>query len=334
MKNYKRLSLAEWQRMFEMQSRGSLVPEIAADLKRDPRGIEPALVRYPLPWHHKERGPLYKALYSYEQALKKRGASREKGRLKNAFIRDFVEKGLKEGLTPELIAGRLHKLHPEYKTNYESIYDWIFEERPDLKQYLLRVGKSNQGKPGGRAYKQRQPAAPKKNIDSRPKVVNQRKRIGDKESDLIVSSKSEVCLLVMVDRRSRQVRLKKISNRLSETVKAALVAMLIVIPEEFRHTLTQDNGPEHALHAELETVVGMDVYFCHPYSAWERGTVENRNGLIRRWFPKGTDFDKISDTEIQRVEDKINSRPMVILNFLTPDEFHNEEEIKLLKKAA
>lgn len=320
--------------MFEMQGRGSSVREIATDLRRDPKGIRLALKRYPLPWHHKERGPLYKAIYSYEQALKQRAATRKRYRLKNQFIREFVEARLKEGLTPELIAGRLSKLHPEHKTNYESIYEWILEERPDLKQYLLRVGKSNQGKPGGRAYKQRQPAAPKKNIDTRSELVNRRDRIGDKESDLIVSSKSEACLLVMVDRKSRQVRLKKLPNRLSETVKAALVAMLIVIPEKFRHTLTQDNGSEHALHAELEAVVGMDVYFCHPYSAWERGTVENRNGLIRRWFSKGTDFSKISDAEIQEVEDKINSRPMVILDFLTPDEFHNKEEKKQLKKAA
>lgn len=320
--------------MFEMQGRGSSVPEIAIDLRRDPNGIKLALTRYPLPWHHKERGPLYKAIYSYEQALKQRAASRKRGRLKNQFIREFVEARLKEGLTPELIAGRLKKLHPEHTTNYESIYEWIFKERPDLKQYLLRVGKSNKGKPGGRAYKQRQPAAPKKNIDTRPKVVNRRDRIGDKESDLIVSSKSEACLLVMVDRKSRQVRLKKLPNRLSATVKAALVAMLIVIPKMFRHTLTQDNGSEHALHAELEAVLGMDIYFCHPYAAWERGTVENRNGLIRRWFPKGTDFSQISDAKIQEVEYKINSRPMAILDFLTPDEFHNEEERKQLKNAA
>jgi IS30 family transposase len=326
MKNFKRLSLAEWQRMFEMQSRGSSVQEISLDLKRDRRGIKSALERYRLPWHHRERGPLYKALHSYEQALMKRGRSRKKGRLKNQFIRDFVEARLKEGLSPELIAGRLNKLHPEHSTNYESIYEWIFEERPDLKRYLLRAGKSNQGKPGGRAFKQRQPAAPKKSVEVRPAIVSERTRLGDKESDLIVSSRSDACLLVMVDRKSRQVRIKKLSNRLSETVKAALVAMLIKIPKEFRHTLTQDNGSEHALHAELERAVGMDVYFCHPYSAWERGTVENRNGLIRRWFPKGTDFNLLSDTQIQEVEDLINARPMVCLDFLTPDEFHNQEE--------
>ena len=203
-----------------------------------------------------------------------------------------------------------------------------------MKIYLLRAGKPKRGKPGARAYPKRQPAAPKKSIELRPKVADDRKRIGDKESDLIVSSKSDACLLVSVDRKSRLVRIKKVPNRLSETVKAALVAMLVTIPKEFLHTLTQDNGSEHALHAELEKVIGIDVYFCHPFSSPERGTVENRNGLIRRTFPKGTDFNLISDAEIQRVEDAINSRPMVLLGFLTPDEFHNQEEQKLIKKKA
>jgi len=333
-RKYKRLSLAEWQRMFEMQRRGKSEQDIADDLDRDVSGIKSALLRYPLPWHHKERGPLYQALYSYEESIKARSKPRQKQRLKNQFIRDFVEEHLKLGWSPELIAGRLSKLHPEHKTNYDSIYEWIFLDRPDLKVYLLRAGKTKRGKPGARAYPKRQPAAPKKSIDSRPTVVNNRKRIGDKESDLIVSSKSDTCLLVLVDRKTCQARLKKIRNRQAETVKAALVELLIKIPKRFRHTLTQDNGSEHALHAELENILGIDVYFCHPYSAWERGTVENRNGLIRRTFPKGTDFSLISDEEIQRVQDLMNSRPMVKFDFLTPDEFHNQEEARLLKKKA
>ena len=108
--------------------------------------------------------------------------------------------------------------------------------------------------------------------------------------------------------------------------------MLIKIPKPFLHTLTQDNGSEHALHPEVEKALGIDIFFCHPYAAWERGTVENRNGLVRRSFPKGTDFNLISDEDIQRVEDLINSRPMVLLDFMTPDEFHNQEEQRLLKK--
>ena len=108
--------------------------------------------------------------------------------------------------------------------------------------------------------------------------------------------------------------------------EAALVAMLMGIPAHLRHTLTQDNGSEHALHAELERVTGVKVYFCHPYSAWERGTVENRNGIIRRFFPKQTDFALVSDEELMRLEKRINSTPMVVLDFLTPDE---AEEIEL-----
>lgn len=325
-KRYHRLTLAEWQTLFEMASRGRTVREIAKALNRDSRGVQKALLRYPLPWHHKERGPLYQARYAWEQAGHKRSAARKRERLKNRFIRKFVEEKLEEKLSPELIAGRLSKLHPEHSISYEAIYEWVFKERQDLKKYLLRAGKPRRGKPGARVYKRRAPAAPKKSIESRPREANERSCIGHKESDLIVSSKSDASLLVMVDRKLRKVRLKKLPNRKAETVKAALVAMLMGIPAHLRHTLTQDNGSEHALHAELERVTGVKVYFCHPYSAWERGTVENRNGIIRRFFPKQTDFALVSDEELMRLEKRINSTPMVVLDFLTPDE---AEEIEL-----
>jgi IS30 family transposase len=313
-----------------MERRGLEIQKIAAELRRDRRSVERALRRYPVPWHMEPAGPYQKAKYAWEQSLKKRQSVRKRQRLKSRFVREYVEKKLREGLSPELIAGRLEKEHPGEKTNYESIYEWIFKERPDLKEYLLRAGKPKRGRPGARSYKRREPAAPKKSIEARPKEANERRRLGDKESDLIVSGKSDACLLVVADRRSRQLRLKKLSNRKAETVKAALVALLIVTPKHLRLTLTQDNGSEHALHAELERVLGIEVFFCHPYSAWERGTVENRNGLIRRFFPKGTDFALVSEAEVARVEALINSRPMKILDFFTPDEFHNEE----LRRAA
>src|SRR5882724_3023635 len=103
---YSRLSLEEWQTAFEMEARGISSQEIAKILGRDRRSIARALKRYKLPWHHRERGALYKARYSWEEAQKKRSAPRRRERLKNSFIRDYVEQKLKEGLTPELIAGR------------------------------------------------------------------------------------------------------------------------------------------------------------------------------------------------------------------------------------
>ncbi|MCC6954137.1 MAG: IS30 family transposase [Deltaproteobacteria bacterium] len=325
MKRYHRLTLEEWQRLYVMKGRGLGIREIAEVLGRDRRSVSRALQRYHVPWHMKNVGPYEKAKHAWDESLRSRRGPRKRQRLKSGFIRKYVEEKLKAGLSPELIAGRLQREYPGEKTNYESIYEWIFEERPELKQYLLRAGKPKRGKPGARAYKKREPAAPKKSIEARPLEANQRCRLGDKESDLIVSAKSDACLLVVTDRRSRQLKLKKVPNRQAETVKAALVSLLVVIPPHLRRTLTQDNGSEHALHAELERVLGISVFFCHPYSAWERGTVENRNGIIRRYFPKGTDFALVSDAEVARVEALINSRPMKLLDFFTPEEFHQQE---------
>jgi IS30 family transposase len=328
-KKFERLSLEEWQLLFVMKGRGVKIREISRILRRDRRALERALKRYPLPWHRKERGPYDEARYAYERALEERSKSRQKQRLKNNIIREYVELKLKSGWSPELISGRIERDHPGQSISHEAIYEWIFEERPDLKKYLLRAGKPKRGKPGARAYPQRQPSAPKKSIELRPVQANERSRVGDNESDLIVSNKSDACLLVVVDRRLRRLRLRKLKNRQSETVRAALVAILLMVPKALRHTLTQDNGSEHALHAELERVTGISVYFCHPYSAWERGTVENRNGVIRRFFPKGTDFALISDDDVAQVEQTINSTPMAVLNFMTPEEAYEQELLKL-----
>lgn len=341
MKNYRRLSLYEWQRIFVMTAKGKEFHEIAAELKRDPYGVKKAINRYPLPWHMEEGATPYdRARYAHEQAERTKRSSKSKQRLKCKTIRDYVVEKLTDEdrrFTPELIAGRLSVDHPELSISYEAIYDWIFSEEKGLIKYLPRAGKPKRGKPGARAYPKRQPAAPKKGLDLRPIEANERLEIGHKESDLIVSAKSDANLLVVVDRKGRQVRLKKLPNRQSETVRRGLVSVLSKTPPCLRRTLTQDNGSEHALHAQLEQDVKISVYFCDPYAAWQRGTVENRNGVIRRYFPKGTDFSAVSDEDVARVERIINSTPMKILGFLTPDEFHQREEKQIfekLKKAA
>lgn len=317
-----------------MRVLGKTFQEISGIMRRDRRSVERAYNRYPVPWHMKGASIWDRAKYAYEESKKRRGAPRRRERLKSRLIREYVELKLTEGLSPELIAGRLSIDHPGSSISHEAIYEWVFKVRKDLKKYLLRAGKTRRGKPGGRACPRRQPAAPKKSIEQRPAIVEKRERIGDYESDLIVSGKSDACLLVVVDRRFRKVHLCKLQNRQAETVKSGLAAFFFRIPSYLRYTLTQDNGPEHALHAELAQATGLEIFFCHPYSACERGTVENRNGIVRRYFPKGTDFSLVTDEEVARVERLINSRPMVILGFLTPDEAYQQEVERIQKLAA
>lgn len=328
-KQYKRLSLEELQRIHQMHSWSRSVGGIARELKRAASTISRALRRHNPKWYVKLYSPYDRAKHDWDETLKKRRERRRRRRLKNLFIEQYVSEKLEGGLSPELISGRLKIEHPQYSISYEAIYQWIFRERREYARYLLRAGKrERRGKPGVRLYPRRLPSYPKKSIMHRPKEAELRLEIGHKESDLILSSKNESSLLVLVDRYSRKVWLRKVVNRKAETVQIALASVLRTIPTFFRHTLTQDNGAEHALFLKLQEETGVRIFFCHPYCAWERGTVENRNGMIRRYFPKGTDFATVSNEQIRWVEQFINSRPMKILNFLTPDEVYFREVSK------
>lgn len=329
MKKKTHFNLADYQRLYVMKQAGKGVREIARELRRSPSSVSEALKRNQAPWYLKLTNPYEQAKYAWEETCKRRREQRRKWRLKCGLIRQYVEEKLKAGWSPELIAGRLPLDHPGYCISHEAIYQWIEYDEPGLKKYLIRAGKPKRGKPGGRSYPKRQPAAPKRSIETRPKVVELRQRFGDFESDLIVSRKSDWCLLTLVDRKQRKIWLRKLPNRQAETVRDKLLEVFGKIPPELRLTLTQDNGSEHALHADLERLLDIKVYFCHPYSSPERGTVENRNGLVRRFFPKGTDFGRITDEEIAKVERWINARPMAVLNFRTPNEMYEEELLKL-----
>lgn len=335
-RTYRRLSLEEWRRLYVMYFSGKKLQEISAELGRDPRGVRSALNRYPLPWYLRRRAsPLDWARYAYDRAQDARSRARRRERLKCKFIRDYVEEKLALGWTPELIAGRLRLEHPGYKISYEAIYEWIFKERRDLKKYLLRAGKPKRGKPGAREYPKRQPAAPKRSIEQRDAAANERSAVGHLESDQMVGSGS-ACVLNLAERSSRFIRLRKVDNLQSKTVNRVLNGLLTATPKGAKNTLTQDNGSEHARHDELERDTKILVYFCHPYCASERGTVENRNGIVRRYFPKGTNFDNVSEVELLAVQNKINSTPMKLLGFRTPEEVYQEQLRQLLetKKAA
>lgn len=329
MKENTQFNLEDYQRLYVMRAAGKGIREIGRELKRSPSAVSDALKRNEPPWHLKLLGPYERARYAWDETLKRRRQGRRKWRLKCAVIRIYVEEKLIAGWSPEIISGRLPIDRPGYSISHEAIYQWVEYDEPRLKQYLLRAGKPRRGKPRARSYPKRQPAAPKRSIDIRPEVANQRERFGDFESDLIVGGKSDQCLLTVVDRRLRKTWVRKLPNRQAETVHDKLIEVLGKIPPNLRFTLTQDNGSEHALHADLERVLNIEVYFCHPYSSPERGTVENRNGLIRRFFPKGTDFSKITDEQIANVENWINTRPMKLLKFRTPNELFEEECFKL-----
>lgn len=304
------------------------VREIAKKLNRNPSSISREINKnIPLKRSYKPR-------LANERALEKRKSRGRKLRLKSEFIRRYAISHLKDGYSPEQIAGRLHLEYPKESISYEAIYQFIYSHvhregrglmRPgyhDLRPYLKRRHKRRAQKGMRTVQRIFKPKGP--SIDDRPKEVEKRKVVGHWEGDSMVSRKSTVGLNTLVERKTGLVFITKISNSTARVTRETVVGRLSVLKEELRKTLTVDNGHENFEYAEITKELNTKCFFAHPYHSWERGTNENTNGLIRWYFPKGTDFATITDESIKVVEDALNNRPRKRLGWRTPLEAFNE----------
>ena len=140
--------------------------------------------------------------------------------------------------------------------------------------------------------------------------------------------KRHSCLTVLVDRKTRLTKIKKTASKTAQATTKSIVTALKPYSNTIK-SITYDNGLEFSQHEEINKILNIKSYFCKPYASYEKGTVENINGLIRRFFPKGTDFDTITEEEIQYVEDWINNRPMKVLNYMTPNEKYQESSVAI-----
>lgn len=317
----KPLTIFDRQYILQMRERGLGIREIARKMGRNHSVVSRCLKSLPYSPYLASLTPLEKAYEMNRRSKLKRSEPRKKPRLKCSEIRDYVEEKLQLCWSPELIAGRLPQDLPGLSTNYESIYQWIYAERNDLVQYLHQSIKKKKRKRSDKRKKRRKQAVePKQSIESRPEVVDSRKRFGDWEGDTIVSRQSTASIFNLVERTSRYLELKKLANCSAKSGSDAMIQILSNVPPKLRYTITLDNGPENSAHKKVDNALGTSSYFCHPYCASERGTVENRNGFIRRYLPKKTDFATISEEEIKRIQDIHNHRPMKCLEFRTPYE--------------
>ena len=325
---YQHLTIEEREKIQELLWQKVSVREIAKVVCRSPSSISREITRnIPLKRAYRPR-------LANDRALRKRKCRGRKLRLKNNFIRRYVVAKLKIGLSPEQIAGRLHRDHPTESISPEAIYQFIYSHvyregrglmRPgyrDLRPYLKRRHKRRAPQGMRQAQRVFRPKGP--SIDDRPKEVAERKVIGHWEGDSIISRKSKVALNTLVERKTGLVFITKILDTTARKTKEAVVGRLKVLPNKIRKTLTVDNGSENAEYAEIKKELEIDCFFAHPYHSWERGTNENTNGLIRWYFPKGTDFATISDEMIQTVEKALNNRPRKRLGWLSPLEVFNQ----------
>lgn len=238
-------------------------------------------------------------------------------------LRRYIRRRLAKRDSPEQIAGRISRKRSCQYISHESIYTWIFNQAPALKKQLRRIGKKGKYR-RRRGTKKREKTREEgkiKRIDTRPAIVETRERLGDWEGDTIIGKNRHKRLITNVERKSGYSLITKLDVVTMETMHNTLRKRFGAIPKKKRHTYTYDNGTELGKEDEgLEKKIGMAVYRAYPYHSWERGSNENLNGLVRDFFPKGTDFATITDREVKRVERNLNHRPRKRLGYLTPHE--------------
>lgn len=278
----------------------------------------------------KRNGPTYApdAVYWYyftqPVAEKRRHKARSHHRQNHQPLVEYVEDRLRMDWPPEVIAARIRSDYPDderMRISHETIYRWVYldasqggplhrhlrRQRPRRRRQT-RYGSGRRFIPG------------RVSIDERPAVVETRQRFGDWEGDTLEGAKGKGALATHVERKSRYLIAAKLSDKKAATMNAQSIAAFQKLPRLMRQTLTVDNGKEFSQFKELESETGLKVYFADPYAAWQRGTNENTNGLLRFYFPKGTDFLAVMEEELHFILEKVNHRPRKCLNYQTPHE--------------
>lgn len=222
------------------------------------------------------------------------------------------------------------KIDLQKTISHETIYRFIYANKArggSLYKHLHHKNKKYHKR--SHTYQKRGIIKDRRMINTRPKIVEKKRRIGDLEIDTVIGKDRIGALITVVDRKSKFTLIKHVPSKHAEVVTSALIEMLIPIKLVLK-TITSDNGKEFAYHKQVSEVLETDFYFANPYHSWERGLNEHTNGLIRQYLPKKTDFTHISKEEIVTIQDKVNHRPRKVLGFRTPYEVFFEKFAKEL----
>jgi len=316
--SYTQLTEEERDRIAALHSQGISVREISRRLKRDKSTISRELARNSSPIRK-----LYGACRAQSQAKERKRNAGQRPRLKNAFIRNYVKRHLRMAWTPEQIAGRLSVLYPQHSICIESIYRFIYDSDVRRQEnFVPCLPRSHRvrNRRGQRKTHRKLHIPERTSILERPAIVQRRKQAGHWETDTLIARKSLAALLTTVERKSRYTKIAKLKRRTAQQVRITLNRALSQYKKNLRRTITYDNGPENVEHVLVNKRLGTRSYFCQPFHSWEKGTVENTIGIIRRTFPKKTDFDRVPASEVKRLERKLNNTPRKILHYSTPRE--------------
>ena len=313
------LTSAERDRIAQLRHQGAEQKEIATALGRDPATISRELRR-------NQSGSEYHAAQAEQKARRRRSERPLIRKWDDPELGDVIRRGLVRQWAPQQIAGRLRQQHPDdprRRVSAQTIYTAIArsEDRRHFESFLRRRGK--------RPYRRKKasPTSCAARIDKRPEVIEQRLRLGDFEGDTVLGPPGTGGLATLVDRKSRYTIIVKIQSKDADHVHEKLKQRLKELDQQRRRSITFDNGTEFARCHRLEKHLGLALYFADPGCPYQRGTNENTNGLIRQYFPKGTNFQDVSHAEARQVENLLNDRPRACLGFRTPSEVFFDENV-------
>jgi IS30 family transposase len=302
-----------------MRAEGSSLAAIAAKTGRSRSTISRELRRNTAP------GARYAPSQAQERARARKAAARKRPLLKNEWIKKNVHEGLEElRWSPQQISGRMGKEYPEQwerNISTEAVYNYLYsEEAPShLREYLVREHKKRGA--GDRRGRKKQKILYRVGFSARPAVVDTREEFGHWEGDTVVNAGSgSGGVHTELERMSRKLFALKVEDGRAVTTLEAQQKIFGPLPAGTRRSLTLDNGNEFALHYELHAL-DIDTYFADPYSPWQRGSNENANGLLRRFHPKSTNFNKeVTQEELDVSVELINNMPRKCLNWATANE--------------
>ena len=328
MPGYTRLTFDEREEISRQLAAGAGGRAIARHLGRAPSTISRELHRTGR-LRLRYRRHRYRAWSAHRLAVRM-GRQRQRPRTLTAYapLRAYVVAGLARRWSPEQIATRLRTEYPDDATmriSHEAIYTYLYvlprgALRRELLAALRQRHKRRRGRRASRAHDRRDQLPDMISIEERPAEVADRTIPGHWEGDLLMGRRSASALDTLVERTTRTTLLVPLTAKDATSVRRAFAREMRTLPQQMRRSLTYDRGKEMAEHRLFTETTGIQVYFAHPQSPWERGTNENTNGLLRQFFPKRTDFTQLSRRQIKHVQDLMNGRSRKVLHWRTPSE--------------
>lgn len=319
--SYKQLTENERYQIYAMKKAGHSQKEIAIVLVRSPSTISRELRRN-------------QGLRGYRPAQAQRLSASRRQEAHKAFkvtdeVKVWIEKLIRQELSPQQVVDYLRR-YRRLSLHHETVYQIIYRDKAtggDLYRYMRIASKPYRKRYGH--YDRRGKIKNRVDIDQRPAVIERRNRIGDWEGDTVIGKGRKGALLTLVERKTLYTVIVRLTGKRADLLTKAAVEGMKHLKQKVK-TITFDNGLEFSHHEEIGKGLNADIYFAHPYASWERGTNENTNGLIRQYFPKGTDFSQVTDEQVQWVMDRLNNRPRATRGGRSPNELFMGQRVDLL----